>query len=108
MDRSSNILLLIIILLIFTAGAALVLDMPFRQDRRIEKAMIFQRATGGLGMGAIATPIWNRVDYDPRLLSVEECIAWPVPGGYSYGPDRAATVTFFTEQAGNQWIIITP
>jgi len=90
------------------AGAAIAMDMKVWQGRRAENIRIFQRATGGLGMGAIASPIWQFINYDARILSVDDSITWPVPGGYSYGPDRTGTVTYFEEVPENQWIIGEP
>jgi len=90
------------------AGAAIAMDMKVWQGRRAENIRIFQRATGGLGMGAIASPIWQFINYDARILSVDDSITWPVPGGYSYGPDRTGTVTYFEEIPENQWIIGEP
>jgi hypothetical protein len=108
MDKKSRIVLISVILLVIITGAAIALDMQAWRGRRSEEIRVFQRAVGGLGMGAIATPIWNLVDYDPRIFSVEDCITWPVPGGYSYAPDRTATVSFFKELPENQWIFHEP
>jgi hypothetical protein len=107
-ERSSRIVLFFVILLVVITAAAIAQDMHEWRGRQIEDMRIFQRAVGGLGMGAISTPIWNVVDYDPRIFSVEDCITWPVPGGYSYAPDRTATVSFFREFPENQWIIHEP
>jgi hypothetical protein len=104
MEKQCRILLFSVILLVVMAALAIALDMRAWRGRQAQEIRIYQRAVGGLGMGAIASPIWNIMDYDPRLFSVEDCIAWPVPGGYSYGPDRSATVSFFKEIPENQWI----
>ena len=108
MEKRSNIALVLIVFVVIMAGTAIFLDGRVWHGYQTEEMRIFQRATGGLGMGAIATPIWNLVDYDPRIFAVEDCIAWPVPGGYSYGPDRAASVSFFKEFPENQWIFHEP
>ena len=97
--------LVLMVLLVVMAGVAIAMDMKTWQGRRAENIRIFQRATGGLGMGAIASPIWQFINYDARILSVDDSITWPVPGGYSYGPDRTGTVTYFEEVPENQWII---
>ncbi len=47
-----------------------------------------QQALGGLGGGALAVPLWNFFDYDPRLSLMREDERFPVPGGYSFSPDR--------------------
>lgn len=100
--------LILVALLVVMAGAAIAMDMQAWQGRRAEDIRIFQKATGGLGLGAIACPIWQFINYDARILSVDDSITWPVPGGYSYGPDRTGTVTYFEEVPGNQWIIEEP
>ncbi|MFX0046482.1 MAG: hypothetical protein ACFE8Z_11585 [Candidatus Hermodarchaeota archaeon] len=108
MEKRSRIVLLSVICLVLITAAAIALDMQVWRGHKAEDIRVFQRATGGLGMGAIATPIWNLLDYDPRIFSVEDCITWPVPGGYSYGPDRSATVSFFREITKDQWIVLEP
>jgi hypothetical protein len=52
---------------------------------------LFQRAVGGLGMGAAATPAWNLLHYDPRLQPVDDSNLWPVAGGYPYSPSAVST-----------------
>jgi hypothetical protein len=108
MERQCRLVLILVILLTITAGAAIAIDMKAWQGRRAENARVFQRATGGLGMGAIAGPIWQFINYDARVLSVDDSITWPVPGGYSYGPDRTGTVTYFEEVPESQWIVRQP
>ena len=108
MERHNRLVLILVILLAIMAGAAIVIDMKAWQGPRAENIRIFQKATGGLGMGAIACPIWQFINYDARVLSVDDSITWPVPGGYSYGPDRTGTVTYFEEVPENQWIIGEP
>ena len=108
MERRCRMVLVLLVLLVVMAGAVIAMDMKTWQRRRAENIRIFQRATGGLGMGAIASPIWQFINYDARILSVDDSITWPVPGGYSYGPDRTGTVTYFEEVPENQWIIGEP
>ena len=57
----------------------------------------FQQQIGGVGLGAIVVPAWNFVDYDPRLQPVAADNLYPIPGGYSYSPDRLAMVSGFRE-----------
>jgi len=57
----------------------------------------FQRMVGGVGMGAISTPLFNFINYDPRIQPVDDSVTWPVPGVYSYGPDRTASIFYFEE-----------
>lgn len=61
------------------------------------KMRSFQRAVGGLGMGAAAAPAWNVLYYDPRLQPVDDSNLWPVAGSYPYSPSAVSTVVFFTE-----------
>ena len=57
----------------------------------------FQRLTGGLGMGAIVSPIWDVMDFDPRLKQVHDVKLGPIPGGYCYSPSSSSSVTNFYE-----------
>ena len=57
----------------------------------------FQERAGGLGMGAVAAPAWNVIDFDPRLQPVDESKLWPLPGGYAYSPAATSSVTHFRE-----------
>jgi hypothetical protein len=108
MERKPTLLLWGIILLVMITAAAVALDFYAWRGQKEEETRVFQRAVGGLGMGAIATPIWQFINYDARVLSVDDSITWPVPGGYSYGPDRTGTVSYFKEMAEDEWIIHTP
>ncbi len=63
------------------------------------KAAEFQERIGGVGLGAILVPAWNFSDYDPRLQPVAADSLYPVPGGYSYSPDRLAMVSRFRGEA---------
>jgi len=65
----------------------------------------FQRMVGGLGMGAIASPVWNFINFDPRIQGVDDSTIWPIAAGYPYGPDRTGTVTYFQEIPRNQIVI---
>lgn len=108
MEHRCKLLLAVIILLVTITGAAIALDIQTWRGQRAQEIRIFQRATGGLGMGAIATPIWQFINYDPRIFSVDDSITWPVPGGYSYGPDRTGTVCYFEEVPQHPWIVREP
>jgi len=70
-----------------------------------DQMVAFQRMVGGVGMGAISSPIWNFINFDPRIQSTDDSTLWPIPGGYSYGPDRTATVSYFEEIPINQFMI---
>ncbi|RJQ47941.1 MAG: hypothetical protein C4538_04655 [Nitrospiraceae bacterium] len=52
----------------------------------------FQRYTGGLGLGASVSPEWGFISYDMRIDYTDETNLWPIPGGYSYAPDKNASV----------------
>jgi hypothetical protein len=108
MERRSRLVLISVILLVVLTAAAIALDMKAWQGSRAEDVKVFQRAAGGLGLGAIAAPIWQFINYDARLFSVDDSITWPIPGGYSYGPDRTGTVSYFEEMTEDQWVIRKP
>jgi hypothetical protein len=67
-----------------------------------DQMVTFQKMVGGVGMGAISTPIWNFINFDPRIQPIDDSTLWPIPGGYSYSPDRTATVSYFEEIPINQ------
>lgn len=104
MENRFHRLLIALGALVLVTVAAIGWDVMAWHGRRSEYTVIFQKATGGLGLGAIATPIWQFINYDARILSVDDSITWPIPGGYSYGPDRTATVSYFEEVPQDQWI----
>lgn len=108
MERHRRFVLILVIILMVMTAAAIALDMQAWRGHKAEDIRVFQRATSGLGMGAIATPIWQFINYDARIFSVDDSITWPVPGGYSYGPDRTGTVSYFEEVPEDQWIIREP
>ena len=92
--------LFLILLALFLVGACvLVLFLDTLMWKHVSETPMkrFQQMAGGLGMGAIAAPVWNFINFDPRLLNVDDSIIWPIAGGYPYGPDRTATVTYFQE-----------
>ena len=57
----------------------------------------FQSSVGGMGMGAVTVPAWNFGDFDPRLQPGGYDRVYPIPGGYSYSPDRLSMVSQFGE-----------
>lgn len=61
------------------------------------KINTFQRYAGGFGLGASVSPEWGFINYDPRIDYTDETNLWPIPGGYSYAPDRIASVAEITE-----------
>lgn len=48
----------------------------------------FQHTVCGLGIGSALRPDWGFATYDPRVDSADETSLWPVPGGYSYSPEK--------------------
>lgn len=108
LTRASQMALASLVLLVTITGAAIALDMLVWKGQRAQEIRTFQKAVGGLGMGAIATPLWQFINYDRRVLSVDDSITWPVPGGYSYGPDRTGAVSYFEEKPDPQWTLCRP
>lgn len=108
MERRRHAVLVCLVGLVLAAAVAVGLDVHAWQQRSHQAAHTFQKAVGGLGMGAIATPIWQFINYDPRIMSVDDSITWPIPGGYSFGPDRTGTVSSFHETPEEQWITRGP
>lgn len=76
------------------------------ETRKTEESAKMQEFLGGLGMGAIASPVWNFINFDPRVSPADDSLTWPIPGGYSYGPDRTATITYFEEVPKNEWNLL--
>ncbi len=94
-----------LIALIVLTLMATIWDHYSWKEVKTDQMVIFQRMVGGVGMGAISVPIWNFINFDPRIQSVDDSITWPIPGGYSYGPDRTATVSYFEEIPVNQLLL---
>jgi len=101
--RGSRTVLAALIVLVLATVTAVGLDLHTWRGKRADDIRVFQRALGGVGMGSIAAPIWQFINYDARIFPVDDSITWPVPGGYSYGPDRTGTVSYFEEIPKNQW-----
>lgn len=97
MGKKVQIYLVFLIILVALTISAIALDQYFWRRIHSDQMVTFQRMVGGVGMGAISTPIWNFINFDPRIQSTDDSTLWPIPGGYSYGPDRTATVSYFEE-----------
>jgi hypothetical protein len=97
--------LFFVIVLIALTISAIALDQYFWKRIHTDQMVAFQKMVGGIGMGAISTPIWNFINFDARIQPVDDSTLWPIPGGYSYGPDRTATVSYFEEFPVNQLLI---
>jgi len=89
------------VFLVIAAAAFAVLVLVLEGNRNNPSAAremrLFQRAAGGIGMGAAATPAWNLLHYDPRLQGVDDSNLWPVPGSYPYNPSAVSAAVSFRE-----------
>jgi hypothetical protein len=97
--------LFLLLVLIALTVVMIAWDQYFWKRIHTDQMVDFQRMVGGIGMGAISTPIWNFINFDARIQPVDDSTLWPIPGGYSYGPDRTATVSYFEEFPVNQLLI---
>jgi hypothetical protein len=105
MGKKIRFYLLFLIVLICLTIFAMAWDQYSWKRIQSDQMVVFQRMVGGVGMGAISVPIWNFINFDPRIQSTDDSTLWPIPGGYSYGPDRTATVSYFEEIPVNQLIL---
>ena len=105
MGKKIRFYLLFLIVLICLTIFAMAWDQYSWKRVQADQMIAFQRMVGGVGMGAISTPIWNFINFDPRIQPVDDSTLWPIPGGYSYGPDRTATVSYFEEIPVSQLLI---
>jgi hypothetical protein len=105
MGKIIRIYLLFLMVLICLTLLAIAYDQYSLKRVQSDQMVAFQRMVGGVGMGAISVPIWNFINFDPRIQSTDDSTLWPIPGGYSYGPDRTATVSYFEEIPVNQFMI---
>jgi hypothetical protein len=102
MSKKIRIYLYSLLVLIALTAIAITMDQYSWKKIHSDQMVTFQRTVGGVGMGAISAPIWNVINFDPRIQPVDDSTLWPIPGGYSYGPDRTATVSYFEEIPVNQ------
>jgi hypothetical protein len=102
MGKTIRFYLFFLMVLIALAILAIAYDQYSWKRIQADQMVAFQRMVGGVGMGAISVPIWNFINFDPRIQPVDDSITWPIPGGYSYSPDRTATVSYFEEIPFNQ------
>jgi len=105
MGKKIRSYLFFLVVLIALTVLAIAWDQYSWKRIHSDQMVAFQRMVGGVGMGAISTPIWNFINFDPRIQPVDDSTLWPIPGGYSYGPDRTATVSYFEELPVNQLLI---
>ncbi len=105
MSRKIRFYLFFLIVLIASAILTITWDQYSWKRVQKDQMVTFQRMVGGVGMGAISTPIWNFINFDPRIQPVDDSTLWPIPGGYSYGPDRTATISYFEEIPTNEFFL---
>lgn len=89
--------LLFLAVILFLAIGCLFLDAHQWMNQSDGRMRSFQRAVGGVGMGAASTPAWNLIHYDPRLQPVDDSDLWPIPGGYPFSPSAVSIVIVFRE-----------
>lgn len=77
--------------------AVLIYDSSSQAHERTEKIKAFQQYVCGFGLGASVNPKWGFLNFDPRIDPVDETALFPVPGIYSYSPDRGASVVDINE-----------
>jgi len=105
MGRKIRLYSVFLLVLIALTISAIIWDQYSWERVQTDQMVTFQRMIGGVGMGAISTPIWNFINFDPRIQPVDDSTLWPIPGGYSYGPDRTATVSYFEEIPTDQFFL---
>jgi hypothetical protein len=59
--------LLFLIVLITLTVLAMLGDHYSWKKIQSDQMIVFQRMVGGVGMGAISVPIWNFINFDPRI-----------------------------------------
>ncbi|MBI3353437.1 MAG: hypothetical protein HY034_00890 [Nitrospirae bacterium] len=91
MKKDVIYIILVICLVIFAVAAVVYDSYGFRTGQR-GYIHSFQKATGGLGLGAVTKPAWCYINYDTRIEGSCSCIEWPVPGGYCYCPDHTGSI----------------
>ena len=98
MEKGVTTLLAGIIFLGVTIAIVLSLESGDRKTEMQQARQSFQAGIGGMGMGATTVPAWNFGDFDPRLQPGSYDRLYPIPGGYSYSPDRLTMVSSFQDK----------
>jgi len=88
---------LFLAMILCLATGFMLLNACYWMDQSDGRMRSFQKAVGGVGMGADSTPAWNLIHYDPRLQSVDDSNLWPTPGGYPFSPSAVSIVIVFRE-----------
>ena len=96
MGNCRGIILLVCILSVLSL-ALTVYERGATSNRGHEKARAFQEFACGFGLGASVNAKWGFIDFDPRIDNADETVLSPVPGGYSFSPERGFTLTHMSE-----------
>lgn len=97
-SRGQGIFIFVLAACFLVVSVVVFRDVSARQRGYQDDQFLFQQAIGGVGLGSVTVPSWNFSDYDPRLQDRSEDVLYPIPGGYSYSPDRLAMVTSFVAE----------
>lgn len=98
MPKSVPGFLVCIVSLVAIVVIVLFLEINKAETEQQETRETFQSALGGIGTGAATVPAWNFGDYDSRLQPGGYDRSYPIPGGYSYSPDRLTMISGFQDQ----------
>lgn len=98
MSRGQGIFISVLAACILVVSVVIFRDVRAMQQNYQDDQFLFQQAIGGVGLGSVTAPAWNFSDYDPRLQDQSEDVLYPIPGGYSYSPDRLGMVTSFAAE----------
>ena len=90
--------LVCIVSLVAIVVIVLFFEINRQKTRQQETRETFQYALGGIGTGAATVPAWNFGDYDLRMQPGGYDRIYPIPGGYSYSPDRLTMISGFQDQ----------
>jgi hypothetical protein len=91
---AKRLLIAFIFILLVMTVIVILIDRHSLRTSEVDKARAFQRYVHGIGLGASASPEWGFIDYDMRIDSVDDTNLWPMPGGYSYSPERLSVFGF--------------
>lgn len=94
---SANKLIIAVLSLLAASLLIILSELYLWENYEAAEIKEFQRYVCGFGLGATINPAWGFISYDQRVDHVDETQLWPVPGGYSYSPDRGLSVSDFKE-----------
>jgi hypothetical protein len=86
--RKRLTVIMIAVISLTAAVMILVSDGSVRKKEEDAAGRTFQRTVCGLGIGSALRPDWGFETYDPRVDAADDTRLWPVPGGYSYSPEK--------------------